>query len=419
MTDTVEMVLSGFTHGGEAVGRLPSGKACFVPYAIPGERVRVHVVEERRRWARAEVVDVVEPSPDRVAAPCPLFGPGRCGGCRLQHIAPARQAALLRNVVADQLQRIGKVEDPPVAETVRPHPGDGLGYRNRARFAVDTEGRLCFRRAGSHDLIPVPQCPLLDKPAKAVRSAAGDGWQGVEEVVVRAGEAAGDGLLEVRPGPGALPVLRGGDVPLALIDTVGDAAPMRGEPMVHMRAAGFSFQVSATSFFQASTAAAAHLVRLVREAAAVEPGDVVLDLYAGVGLFSRVLAADGARVTAVEGHPSSAGDARANLADCTPAVTVVEDDVMAEVARRSRDWGTQVDVIVLDPPRRGAGGDLCRALADLEARTIVYVACDPAALARDTRTLAEVGYALTAATPVDQFTHTGHVETVAAFAPRS
>lgn len=417
MTEPVELHLHGFTHGGEAVGRLPDGKACFVPYAIPGERVLVRVVEDRRRWARAQVVEVIEASADRVDAPCPLFGPGKCGGCRIQHIAPARQAELLRNVVADQLQRIGKIESPPVAETVRPHPGDGLGYRNRARFAVDARGRLGFRRAGSHDIIPVPQCPLLEGSAKEVRAAAGDAWHGCEEVVVRAGRAGSgpeEGLLEVRPATGTVPDLHGGEVPLALIDALGGAAPLRGEALVKYEVAGMEFLVSATSFFQASVAGAEELARLVREGARIRPDEEVLDLYAGVGLFSRVLAADGARLTAVEGDPSSSSDARENLAGLDPPATVVQDDVAAEVTRRLRD-GSRTDVVVLDPPRKGAEAALCRDLADLGARTIVYVSCDPAALARDARALTDSGYPLTVATPVDQFTHTAHVETVAVF----
>jgi predicted RNA-binding protein with TRAM domain len=167
-----EIDLDGITHGGEAVGRLPDGKACFVPYAIPGERVRVEVVEERKRWARARVVEVVRPSPERVTAPCPYFGQDKCGGCQLQHLAPAAQPALKRRIVTEQLARIGRIVDPPVAETVVVRP---FGYRNRARFGVDAQGRLGYRRAQSHDLVPIDRCLLLTDQAQKVRDEAGDG----------------------------------------------------------------------------------------------------------------------------------------------------------------------------------------------------------------------------------------------------
>jgi 23S rRNA (uracil1939-C5)-methyltransferase len=379
---TVDVELTGMTHGGEAVGRLPDGKAVFVPFAIPGERVRVEVVEERRRWARARLVEVLAPSPDRVLPACPAFG--ACGGCHLQHIAPARQRELKRQIVVDQLERIGKIADPPVAETVAAGETE---YRATARFAVDDEGRLGFRRAASHDVVPIAACPLLTPAAQALRSAAGDAWRGTGEVTVRAGDVGASVTADGR-----------------LVDH---------DQAVTFRVAGFDFRVSAGSFFQAGIAGAEALVRLVRAAAGVGPGDVALDLYAGVGLFARVLAADGAHVVAVEASPAACADARVNL---PPGVevrqTTAEGAVARLVAERAR-----LDVVVLDPPRRGAGAALCADLTRLGARAIVYVSCDPAALGRDARALVDAGYRLAEAVPVDQFAHTAAIETVATFAP--
>lgn len=406
----VELRLDGITHGGEAVGRLPDGKACFVPYAIPGERVRVRVVEERASWARGEVLEVLDASPDRVEAPCPYFGPGRCGGCQLQHVDPAAQPALKRRVVTEQLTRIGRLVDPPVAETIVVAP---FGYRTTARFAVDPEGRLGFRRSHSHDVQPVDRCLLLVPEAQALRDEAGDGWTGVAEVTVRAG--LGDtGALLVRPGSGGLPALPDGDAAVAIEQEDGAAVPLRGDPTTTAHVAGRDLRVSVGSFFQVSVAGATVLAGLVRDAAAVRPGDTALDLHTGVGLFAGVLAAGGASVTGVERSPAAAADARANLADLD--VEVVTATAEEHVAGLLAD-GARCDVVVLDPPRRGAGVALCGALAALGPRAVVYVSCDPAALARDARALADVGYVLERAVPVDQFAQTAQIETVATFRP--
>jgi tRNA/tmRNA/rRNA uracil-C5-methylase (TrmA/RlmC/RlmD family) len=379
MPPTEVLRLTGMAHGGEAVGRLPGGKACFVGYAIPGELVRVEVVDERRRWARARLVEVLEPSPDRVEAPCPYFGPDACGGCQLQHIAPALQRQLKRQVVIDQLERIGGMADPPVREVVTVAD---FGYRTHARFAVDPQGRLGFRAAGSHEVVPIDHCLLLDEATQTLRESAGDGWAGTAEVLVRTGA---DGVSVV---------------------------PGRADSVIH-HIDGLTLQVSAGSFFQPGPAGAATLVRLVRSLAEAS-GRVTLDLYAGVGLFAAGLAADGAQVTAVEDNPWAAADARENLADRT--VEVVEADVETFVADRATGGGT-VDLVVLDPPRSGAGTHLTAALTELGAPVIVYVSCDPAALARDARVLADRGWRLDTAVPVDQFAQTAQIETVARFLP--
>jgi tRNA/tmRNA/rRNA uracil-C5-methylase (TrmA/RlmC/RlmD family) len=406
--------LHGLTHGGEAVGRLPDGKACFVPYAIPGERVVIDVIEERRRWARGRLVEVVDASADRVDAPCPYFGQDddgtpRCGGCALQHVAPERQAIMKQRVVREQLERIGGLVDPPVAETVTPAP---FGYRTTARFAVDDDGRLGFRRLRSNEVIPVDTCILLTSETQGVRDEARDGWAGVEEVTVRAGDRGR--VLVVAPGPGAVPPLPAGDADVALLSAGGAAAPLRGTGVVRMRAAGLDYRVSPTSFFQAGQPGAEALIQLVREAAAVRPGESALDLYAGVGLFAKALAADGATVTAIETHPGAVADAEVNLAGL-PA-QVLREPVDAAVTRLVAE-GRWHDVVVLDPPRAGAGPALAAALPQLEARAVIYVSCDPAALARDARALIDAGMVLERATPVDQFAQTAAIETVAVFRP--
>ena len=386
VSSSVVVTLHGFAHGGEAVGRMPEGKAVFVAHAIPGETVRVNVVEDHKRWCRAELLEVVEPSPDRVAGPCPYFGPGRCGGCTLQHIAPDRRRVLQRQVVVDQLQRIGGIADPAVAAMV---PAGDYGYRSRARFSATADGALGFRRHASHDIVPVDRCLLLDEHTHAQRVAAGDDWDGVDFVEVKTG-------------------VEGATVVTTAQRTSAVAA---GDEVLTEQVAGLRYRVSATSFFQANRQGAETLVRLVRAAAAVEPGRSALDLYAGVGLFAAALLQDGATVTAVEGHPSAAADARSNLAGRATVIEAPVERAVLDLRKR----GERFDVVVLDPPRKGAGSRVIDAVARLAGHTIVIVACDPAALGRDAGELTQRGWTLEQAVPVDQFAQTGHIEVVATF----
>ena len=386
MSAPVEVELHGFAHGGEAVGRLPDGRVVFVAHGIPGETVSVELTAEHKRWTRGRLVEVLHVSPDRVDPPCPYFGPERCGGCRLQHIASPRQRALLHQVVVDQLERLGGIPDPPVSAVVE--AGD-YRYRNRARFAVTDSGALAFRRYASDELIPIDRCLLLDEPTSLLHQAVGEEVAGAAEAEVRTGTLGG----AVVAGSGGKP------------------AVIRGEPVVVHTVGGFDYQVSATSFFQSNATGAAILLDLVRTAAAVQEGEAALDLYAGVGLFARALAADGATVTAVEGSRSSAADARRNLHGLA---RVVQKPVERVVARMAGE-GQRFDVVVADPPRKGAGAGVIPAIAQVATRAIVIVACDPAALGRDAGLLRGLGWELAGAVPVDQFAQTGHIEVVATF----
>ena len=401
----VELVLDGFAHGGAAVGRLPDGRACFVDYGIPGERVTVRLTQERRRWARATVVDVLDPSPDRVTPPCPLFGPGRCGGCSTQHIAVPHQAELLGAVIAEQLRRIGGLEPPGGhVEVITPHGPDGLGYRNRARFAVTDDGRLAFRRARSHETIAVDDCPLLTPAARSALHEIAQGWDRVSEVRLQAGTDGRAALAATTTG-------RDARVPSTLPVTLrrrGTRTRPSDRSRVHHEVAGHTFVASATSFFQASTAAAEVLVGLVRAWTPVAAGDHVVDCYAGVGLFSVALAADGVRVTAIESAADACADARVNAAGLPIEVRRV--DLTAPPA-----IDTPVDAVVLDPPRTGVGASVTAWIGGLSPRLVTYVSCDPATFARDARLLADHGLVLERLVGVDQFTHSGLVELVGSF----
>ncbi len=363
-----EVEATGIAHGGAAVARVAEegGRVVFVRHAIPGERVVVEVTEggDDDRFWRADAVEVLRASPDRVAAPCPVAGPGGCGGCDFQHVALDRQRALKAEVVAEQLRRLAGLEVPV---TVEPVPGDegGLRWRTRVRFARTPDGERGMRRHRSHDVVPVDDCLIARTDAR-------------------------------EPVPGA--------APLRETVTVG--------------ATTASFTVAADGFWQVHPGAPEALVAAVLEACRPRSGERVLDLYAGVGLFARFLGeAVGAAgtVLAVEGDPTAAQHAADNLADLAARAEVVSGAVHDVLDERSAD---PVDLVVLDPPREGARRPVVEQVAARRPRAVAYVACDPAALARDVAIFAEHGYALSSLRAFDLFPMTHHVECVALLEPR-
>ena len=408
-----ELTCTGVAHGGEAVGRLADGRAVFVPFAIPGERVRVRVTESRRRFARAELLEVLEPSPDRIEAPCPHFGPGRCGGCAWQHIRPEAQADLKARLVREQLAHVGGLTGVEVRQTLRPRvqgEPDGFGYRERATLTAAEDGRLGFLRAGSHSVHPVDRCPLLaggleELPGELGRHPAGAkvrlrrGADGERLVVL---EAAASSRTRFYPPA---------DLAWATVRGSGTVVDGEGEPSVTERIAGVELHVSAASFFQVHRDGAEALVRLAREALGPVEGATLLDLYAGVGLFAATVGAEAAKVIAIESWKPAVRDARRNLRS-HPDATVLQDDVAKALARVPA-----ADLVVIDPPRSGAGAAALGRVAALRPRAVALVSCDPAALARDVRTLADLGYQAAWVQPVDLFPQTAHVEALTALYP--
>ncbi len=419
MGQITDLTLDAIAHGGEAIGR-HAGKAVFVPYAIPGERVRVEIVEEKERWARARLIKVLASSPDRVAPPCPHFGPDACGGCQWQHIAYGRQAELKQAIVADQLRRLGWIADPPVADIIAladPESADEApvfleyGYRNHTQFAVTADGRLGYRRRGSHDVIAIERCLLLDQRLDNLHAALDVAWPELTGVSLRTGINTGDALILLEAAGDESPELEL-DLPAACaVLTPRGLQPLIGEPYLFEEVAGRRYRVSAESFFQVNTAGAAALVDTVLACADVTPAAVVLDLYCGVGLFALALAERAAEVIGVESSPSACDDFAHNAherSNMTLHEGAVEQVLLALSGQEQR-----ADVAVLDPPRAGAGRETLEALAALGPQRIVYVSCDPATLARDAVHLVAVGYRLVEAQPIDLFPQTYHVETVA------
>jgi tRNA/tmRNA/rRNA uracil-C5-methylase (TrmA/RlmC/RlmD family) len=334
-------------HGGHFVVR-HDDRVVFVRHALPGERVVVSVTEgsDGDRFWRGDAVAVLSASPDRVPAPCPYAGPGLCGGCDFQHVAPGRQRALKGAVVREQLSRLAGLDVEVTVEEVPPL----LRWRGRMRYVPLPGGARGLHAHRSEEVIEVDDC-LID---------------------------AG--------------------LPRAAIETVATSSGTR------------SFQVDPDVFWQSHLEAPRVLAEAVLAMGAPEPGERVLDLYAGVGLFAAFLAdavGPSGRVVAVEGSGPAARDARANL----PAWVRVEHGPVDRVLATAYD--EPFDLVVLDPPREGARRRVVQHVADRAPRAVVYVACDPAALARDVATFGELGYPLRSLRAFDLFPMTHHVECVA------
>lgn len=364
-------------HGGLCVAHAPDGRVVFIRHAIPGEQVRVEVTEERRSYLRADAVEVLRAAAARVVPPCPWAGPGRCGGCDWQHVAVTEQRQLKSAVVSEQLHRLAGIDRQVEVEAV-PGDVDGLHWRTRMRFAVDAAGRAGLRRHRSHDVEPIGDC-LIAVPGARVPDVVGRTWPAGSEVVLDV-SATGERAL-----------------------TIGEHSDLITE-----RAAGRDWLVPVGGFWQVHPGAADALCGAVLDAAEVGSEDRCLDLYSGVGLFAGVLAPAVRHVDAVESDRRAVAAARRNTA-ADDNVSVHRDRVDRWLARSDG----AVDVVVLDPPRRGAGRSVVESIAGRAPRTVVHVACDPAALARDIAIFAASGYALATLRAFDLFPMTAHVECVA------
>lgn len=401
--DIQEIDITGWTHGGEGVGRLDDGRAVFVAGTIPGERVRADVAIKQKRFARATLLEVLTPSPHRVAPAC------ACPGCILSYIAPAHQLELKRRTIVEQVERIGHIKNPNVLDPITP-PIWPNGYRATARVVLTEDGRIGFSKNRSNEIVPIDRCATFTPSLLALVEAMDGHWAGAEMLRLLATE--NEHLVEVYPGDGGLPSAPEGDFTYAIV-TVGTPALMRGEGHVTFTISPtttqpYDLRVSAGSFFQSGPVPAATLVDTVLNAAQVDPSDEVVDLYAGVGLFTLPLARLGAHVTSVESSQTATDDAVENLAGTS--VTVYHDDCTAWL---QAGHCPQEAVVILDPPRAGAGDETIQLLAATNPKRVIHVACDVAALARDLASWAKAGYQLESITPVDMFAHTAHIEAVA------
>src|SRR5699024_1851238 len=390
----VELEVESVAHGGHCVARW-DGRVVFVRHTLPGERVVAEITADGGgSFCRADAVRVLRSAPRRVEPSCPVSGPGGCGGCDWQHVSPRGQRELKSEVLRDQFHRIAGIDlSVPVEEL----PGGPLRWRTRMELVTDDSGRAGLRAHRSHRVVPLDDCPIAAEGV--LRNVLDRSWD------------PGDQLQAVLDGVGQQHL------------SVTPAEPRKGRSglvrggTATEYAADRSWQLDAAGFWQVHSQLADTLARLVDDWAAVPRGGRAWDLYAGVGLFAGVLAARvGARgrVLAVESDRRAVVDGRRNLAD-SPQVRWKCGEVRTSLrAARRRDGSPQpVDVVVLDPPRKGAGRQVVGVIAAARPSRVVYVSCDPAALARDVATFEAAGYRLTRLRAFDAFPMTQHLECVA------
>jgi 23S rRNA (uracil1939-C5)-methyltransferase len=407
--DTITFQLTTMAHGGDALGR-HEGKVIFVPYALPDEVVRVEITKDKGHYAFGRLVEVLEPSPDRVEPTCPYFGQEGCGGCQWQHIDYQAQVRLKARIVADQLERIGKIEEPPMQLPLA--APSAWSYRNHAQFHPAPGANLGFQKATGDEVIAIERCPILH-PLLADLYAILDltDLPGLVRLVMRAGTATGDRLIAFEMEEDRPPALETDEpVSCVLMLSEGGHANLIGDNYITEQVAGHTYRISASSFFQVNTPQAAELVRLVLGYLDLQGDETVLDAYCGVGLFTTHLAEHAGLVIGVESAPAAVDDLLENTTE-VDNVEIIEgavEDVLPDVS-------VSLDAAVVDPPRGGLDRFALDALVDRGPSRIVYVSCDPATLGRDAKRLMRDGYRLIEVQPVDMFPQTYHIESVALF----
>jgi tRNA/tmRNA/rRNA uracil-C5-methylase (TrmA/RlmC/RlmD family) len=402
---SIEVEVGPVAHGGACVAR-HDGRVVFVRHALPGERVLARITEDRHAsYCRADAVQVLRASPDRVEPPCPHARPGRCGGCDWQHAAGAAQRRLKADVIGEQFSRIAGLDVTALLGEVAELPGGLLGWRSRITYAANGDGRLGLHRHRREEVELLERCPL-GMPAVGDAPALSRSWPGYSGVEVSRG-ADGTAVLGHRRSPGRSG--RGRRPP----DTVH---LLSGPPRLTYQLAGRTFAVSAGGFWQVHPAAAQAFADAVVAGTGPQAGETVLDLYAGAGALTAVLAlavGPAGRVVGVEASATATADAAANLADL-PWVDLrtarVTPDVVAGLHPAP-------DVVVLDPPRAGAGAPVMTSILDSGPRVVGYLACDPASLARDVKVAVQAGWRLASLSAFDAFPMTHHVETFATLVP--
>lgn len=388
--DVLEVLIEKVAHGGHFIARHDRA-VIFVRHAIPGERARITITSTSSSFNRGDVIEVLETSPDRVIAPCAFAHRNGCGGCDFQHISLTRQRALKADVIHEQFSRIASMNVAIQVEEV----AEPLHWRTRLIATTNREGNLGFFASRSHTVIPVNDCLIAVKTMN-MHELASRRWKPDVRVEVSASSHQ-ERTIALSPKNGE-----------------GKARLTEGQQISHEEVNGKTLEVSQNSFWQSHINAPTVLTEVVLDCAQLVEGDHVLDLYGGVGLFTSSMVervGPSGRIDLIEGSKSATADAKRNFAK-NSNVKILLGDVAKLLPHVSN-----ADVIVLDPPREGAGKFVVAELARLHPRAIIYVSCDPASLARDTAYLKAFGYSLSTLRAFDLFPMTHHVECVALYLP--
>ena len=384
----IELVIGPVAHGGHFVAR-HNGQVIFVRHGITNELVKIKITAVSSKIAHADVIEVLTAAPSRVSAPCQYAG--KCGGCDFQHIDLVTQRKLKAEIIKEQFMRIGKIDlsSPGFnVEVIEVEPSDGLHWRTRMDFAVSPDGKIGFFGARSNEVVEISQCLIADERMN-VSELAARSWKSDARV-----EVAVSSTSEVS-------VMRSGrsiSGPTQIIEQVG----------------GSSFKISPEAFWQSHKSAPVTLVKAALAQLGVKSNDHVCDLYSGVGLFAAAILkqlSEQGFITLIESDKSAVADARKVFLNKSN-VKILQGLVAQQLPIVKR-----ADLVLLDPPRTGAGEVVIKQLIKLKPRKIVYVACDPAALARDSKTLIDAGYKLDHISAYDLFPMTQHIECVAGFSP--
>jgi len=402
--------LEKFAYGGDVMGRLDDGRALFVPFGLPGERVRVRLIEEKKHFARGQLLEVLEESPQRINPKCVHFG--ECGGCHYQHLPYQDQLSVKTEILIDQLERIGKLGNPPVRQMVAsPNPWN---YRNHVQFHLTADGKpgniFSLPEGEGVGVKAITECHLPEKTIDEL-------WPQLEfepgapftRVSLRAG--VNDDLMLILeseiPDPPEMELEAGISV-VHLTD--GDALVMAGNDHVLMQILGRVFRVSAASFFQVNTLMAEKMVEYLLERLVITRSTNILDVYCGAGIFSAFMAEKCGQLTGIEISASACDDYIVNLDEFDNAA-LYQDDAVAVIPQLE----AKQDIVLVDPPRAGLDKRVLDGIAHLNPGVIAYVSCDPATLARDTARLIKGGYHLVEVTPFDLFPQTYHIESISIF----
>jgi 23S rRNA (uracil1939-C5)-methyltransferase len=404
-----EVTFTTLTYGGEAMGRLPDGRAVFVPFGLPNERARVRLTEEKKGFARGELVEILETSPERIDPRCIHFT--KCGGCHYQNLSYENQLKAKAEILRDQLKRIGKIENPPV----RPMIGspEEWAYRNHMQFHLTEDGMMGFVRAGGRSVLPISECHLPQNEIQTFwPELRFETTLGAERVSVRAGQDDELMLILESETPETPELEIEADV--SVIHMYDEhAVVIAGQDHLTVDILETPFHVSAASFFQVNTKMAEKMVQHLLTILPVSSETVFLDVYCGVGLFSKFFASKCRQVIGIESSESACEDFAMNL-DEFENVELYEGEAEQILPALTGKFNGPICMVV-DPPRAGIEKHALDAIMEIKPQTIAYVSCDPSTLARDAARLLHAGYQLQEVTPFDLFPQTYHIESISLF----
>ncbi|MBX3036498.1 MAG: class I SAM-dependent RNA methyltransferase [Anaerolineales bacterium] len=423
MSDAIfEITLEKFTYGGDAMGRLPDGRAVFVPFGLPNEIVKIKLTQEKQNFARGEIIEIIKTSPERIQAKCKHFfsplllgeglGVRSCGGCHYQNLSYENQLKAKTEILSDQLRRIGKIENPPIQKMI-PSPNE-WNYRNNIQFHLTNEGKLGFINSKGNSAFAIEECHLPDKEIDSFwKELNFESNLNLERVSLRSGDE-NDLMLILESESLETPELEI-EADVSVIHVYENhPIVIAGQDHIFIKVLDKVFKISASSFFQVNTKMVEKMVEhLITQLPITNSAITLLDIYCGVGLFSKFFASKYEKVIGIESSPSACEDFVFNL-DEFDNVDLYEGTAENILPKLEKQINTPTHVIV-DPPRAGIDKLALDAIIKLKPQIIAYVSCDPSTLARDAARLMNGGYKLKQVTPFDLFPQTYHIESISIF----